>query len=58
MTFTLTTDYIQSLATPAKEGDLMPWINACDENVKWRIGASDEVGKGRSGVYVSLQVKI
>jgi len=53
MTFTLTEDFIRSLATPAKEGDLMPWIGSCDENVKWRIGASEEVGKGRAGVYVS-----
>jgi len=53
MSFTLTTSHVESLATPAKSGDLMPWIAACDENVKWRIGASDQVGKGRSGVYVS-----
>lgn len=52
MTFTLTTEHVQSLATPAKDGDLMPWIRACDENVKWQIGASGEAGKGRAGVYV------
>ncbi len=54
MTFTLTKEHIESLATPAKGGDLMPWIGACDEKVKWRIGASEEEGKGRSGVYVGL----
>lgn len=57
MSFTLTKDHVHSLATPAKEGDLMPWIGGCDENIKWRIGASDEMGKGRTGVYVSLDEK-
>jgi hypothetical protein len=53
MTFTLTREYLDKIATAAAKGDIQPFIDSIDPNVKWRIGASDEKGTGREGVYVS-----
>lgn len=53
MTFTLTREFLDVIATAAAKGDIGPFVDSIDPDVKWRIGASDERGTGREGVYVS-----
>jgi hypothetical protein len=56
MTFTLTHDFLAPISAAAAKGDLGPFIVSIDPNVEWRIGASDDKGTGKQGVYVSSAI--
>ncbi len=53
MSFTLTPAHVQGLLDPAAQGDMGTFLGALDPDVVWQLGASDQPGEGRSGVYVS-----
>ena len=52
MSFTLTREYVDSLAAASASGDFGAWLAAIDPEVKWRIGGSEDKGAGKAGVYV------
>lgn len=56
MPFTLTREYLDTIAAAAAKGDIQPFIDSIDPDVKWRIGGSEEKGTGREGVYVCIVI--
>lgn len=53
MSFKLTPEYLNTVLATVREGDMLSFLKFVDPDVEWRLGASDEPGKGHSGVYVS-----
>lgn len=53
MPFTLTHSHVASLFTFAAAGNPGPLLAEVDPDVAWRVGASEDKGAGRAGVYVS-----
>lgn len=53
MTFTLTRSYLDELLQYMATGNFPAFLEHVDENVEWRMGASDQPGEGFTGVYVS-----
>ncbi len=55
MAFTLTRAHVQKLFDATAQGELGAFLAQVEPDVVWRMGASGEEGKGRSGVYVSAE---
>lgn len=53
MTFTLTQSHLDSIVALLREGDIKAFLAHVEPEVEWRMGASDEPGKGGPGMYVS-----
>ncbi len=53
MSFTLTPAHVDSVLSLIRSGDFMAFLDHVEPEVQWCFGASDERGKGASGVYVS-----
>ncbi len=53
MLFSLTPAHLDSVLAKLRTGDMAGFLEHVDPAVEWRMGASDEPGKGHSGVYVS-----
>jgi hypothetical protein len=51
MSFTLTAEHLAAILDPIQGGDMQPFLDAIDPDVEWRVGASDQPGKGHTGLY-------